>query len=305
MTVLITGGTGLVGRAIGDLGRAGDVLVGSADADLRDMEQTRRLFARVQPDAVLHLAARVGGVGSNMQHPAGFYRDNALINLNVLEAAREHGVRKLVSMLATCIWPDCTTYPLTAAALHDGAPHHSNYGYAYAKRMLEVQTRTYRQEFGCAFVTVAGTNIYGPHDNFNLEDAHVLPALIHRCYLAKQRSEPFTVWGSGSPLREFVQVKDVARLLVWSLEHYDDDAPLILTSGIETSIRAVVELVADALDYRGGVVWDADKPDGQQRKPSDDAPLTMLLPDFQFTPVEQGVREMVAWFVAHYPNVRR
>jgi GDP-L-fucose synthase len=302
--VLVTGGAGLIGSAIGALNDPDCVLVSRKEADLRDVGQTHAMFAKIRPRAVIHLAARVAGIGAQMSHPAKIMRENLLIDLNVLEAARDCGVQKLVSVLSTCVFPDSVIYPLNEKSIHDGPPHPSNFGFAYAKRMLEVQTRSYRKEWGCNFVTVVGTNIYGPGDNWSLEDGHVLPALVHRCFLAKQRGQDLIVWGTGAPLREFVYSEDVANLLMWALHNYEEESPLILTSARESSIRELVNLVAIHLKFDGNVIWDETKPDGQLRKPSDPAKLRRYLPDFHFTDIESGVQKTVDWFTRHYPDVR-
>ena len=154
------------------------------------------------------------------------------------------------------------------------------------------------------YVVLIPTNIYGPHDNWNLTEGHVVPALIHKCAVAKQSGDPLVVWGSGTPLREFVYSRDVAALSLWAAAEYDSETPLILTSGIEVSIRNLVESVVEAMGFQGEVVFDADKPDGQFRKPSSAEPLRELLPDFEFTTLRDGMDETVRWFVEHYPNIR-
>lgn len=302
--ILVTGGSGLVGSAIARLALPKMVFVSKKEADLRDPNQTKALFEKIEPTHVIHLAAHVGGVGGNSKHPGEYFRDNILINTNVLEAARISGVKKLVSFLSTCIFPDPTVFPLNEKDLHQGPPHPSNFGYAYAKRMLEVQTRAYRQEWGCNYVTVVGTNIYGPNDNFSLENGHVVSSLIHKCFLAKKNQTDMPVWGSGKPLREFVLSDDVAKLAVWTMENYDEPTPLILSSGIETSIKELVLLVAKEMNFTGKIIFDSQKSDGQFRKPSDTAKFLKLLPNFKFTPIEKGIAQTVKWFVDNYPNVR-
>lgn len=304
-TTLVTGADGLVGSAVRRLNVPNTVYTTHAEVDLTDFAQTKKLFEQVRPERVIHLAAVVGGIGANQAHPGSFLRDNVLINVNTLEAARLVGVTKLISFLSTCAWPDQCAYPLKAADFHSGPPHPSNFGYAYAKRLLEVQSRAYRQEWGCNFMVGIGTNIYGPNDNFSLTDGHVLPALIHRCFLAKQNNTELRVWGSGRALREFVLADDIARLTEWALTNYTEEAPLIFSSGVEISIKEVVELIVKYLDFTGPVVFDDTKPDGQLRKPSDTEPLRACLPDFAFTPVEIGLKQTIEWFLANYPNIRQ
>ena len=302
--ILVTGADGLVGSALRTTLGGDAVFVTRQDADLTDIDATDRLFSEFAPTHVIHLAAVVGGIGGNIMKSGDFFRSNILINTNVLESAQKHGVERLVSFMSTCIFPNEAKYPLSVEDLHNGPPHPSNFGYAYAKRMLDVQTRAYRAQWDSDFVIAVPTNIYGPHDNWNLEEGHVAPALIHKCYLAKQRNEPLVVWGSGSPLREFIYSGDVARLASWVLDDYKGTEPIILTSGIETPIKELVHIVADAMEFDGPIVFDSEKPDGQFRKPSNAQPLLDQHGDFAFTPVAEGIKQTVDWFVANYPNVR-
>lgn len=307
MKILVTGSNGLVGSAVKRVHNK-DVEIFFAtreDADLTDLAQAKALFERVKPTHVLHLAAQVGGIGGNMAHPGEYFRNNLLINVNTLEAARLANVSKLLTFLSTCIYPDKAEYPLKEDSLHLGPPHSSNFGYAHAKRMIDVQSRAYRKEWGCNFITVVGTNIYGPNDNFSIENGHVLPSLIHKCFLAKQNNEDFNIWGSGSPLREFVLSDDIAKLALWALENYNEESPIMLTSGVETSIKDVALLVAEKMDFKGNVVFDTTKSDGQLRKPSDPTKIRKYLPDFKFTSVEKGIEETVNWFNENYPNIRK
>ena len=302
--MLVTGSAGLVGHALRQLNPPDTEFVARKHADLTEFGATSTMFSLLRPRRVVHLAAVVGGLGGNMIHSGGYFRNNILINLNVLEAARLAGVEKLVSFMSTCIFPDSCPYPLSEASLHNGPPHPSNFGYAYAKRMLEVQSAAYRNEWNCNFIVAIPTNIYGPNDNFSLTDGHVIPSLIHRCHLAKERGEDLVLWGSGEPLREFVHSGDIARLTLWLLDNYSEDQPIILSSGIEVSIMELAETIAQVMGFKGRLVFDTTKPDGQLRKPSDTSKLRRYLPDFGFTPLREGLEQTVEWFLAHYPEVR-
>lgn len=304
MKLLVTGSDGLVGSAIRRLNPADAFFATREKADLTEFSATMKLFEKVQPTHVVHLAAVVGGIGGNLMHSGDFFRKNILINANVLEAARVAGVQRLVSFMSTCIFPNDAPYPLSVENLHDGPPHPSNFGYAYAKRMLEVQTRAYKAQWGLEFNVAIPTNIYGPHDNWNLVEGHVVPSLIHRCFLAKAKGESLSVWGSGNPLREFIYSDDVARLALWLIHEKAISEPLILTSGIETSIRELVGYVVESLDFQGEVCFDSTKPDGQMRKPSNDEPLRALDPPGSFVTLKEGIQKTVEWFIANYPNVR-
>jgi GDP-L-fucose synthase len=304
MTILVTGSDGLVGMALRDSLRDDAFFASRRDADLRNFDATLKLFKRVKPDRVIHLAALVGGIGGNTMKSGEYLRDNVLINMNVLECARLTQVERLVSLMSTCIFPNDGPYPLEPKNLHLGEPHPSNFGYAYAKRLLEVQSRAYRAQWEKDFLIAIPTNIFGPHDNFNLEEGHVVPALIHKIHLAKENQTSLSVWGSGSPKREFIYSRDVAQLLAWMLESYSGVEPLILSSGKETSIKDLVTDIVTITRYPGDVVFDLSKPDGQFRKPSKVDALQSLLPDYSFTSLHQGLVETIDWFQKNYPRVR-
>lgn len=311
--VLVTGGTGLVGCALQDVvaaqGPDGSEwhFVGSKDADLRDAQQTRELFERVRPTHVLHLAALVGGLFHNLSRKVDFFRENMSINDSVLQCSQLFHVRKLVSCLSTCVFPAETTYPLDETMLHNGRAHSSNEGYAMAKRLIDTLNRCYADEFGCNFTSVISTNIYGPNDNFNIDDGHVVPGLIHKCYLAKRDSTPLVIWGSGKPLRQFISSHDVAKLMLWTLDHYDSVEPLILSMDErdEVSIGNVALAIAATMDFKGEIVFDTSKADGQFKKTASNAKLRRLLPDFQFTRISKGLQETTAWFEANYEKARK
>jgi GDP-L-fucose synthase len=300
MKTLVTGGTGLVGSTIN-----ADVKLSTKDVNLKDWGTTLAVFEFFKPKKVIHCAARVGGLGGNMNYKGEFFYDNIMINTNVLEACRKVGVEKLVSFMSTCVFPDDVEYPLTEKKIHLGEPHSSNYPYAYAKRMLDVQSRAYNEQYGTNYVTVIPTNIYGPNDNFSIDNGHVLPSLLHKCYLAKQNNTDLAVWGSGKPLREFIYSDDVARLSEWALDNYDEQEPIIFSTSEEISIRDVVGIIVDKFDFKGKVIWQPDKPDGQYRKPSDNSKLKSYLPNFKFTPIEDGITKTIEWLVNNYEEIRK
>lgn len=313
--ILVTGGTGLVGQAIkwfveeagGKKENEEWVFLSSKDADLKDRASTEACFEKYKPTAVIHLAAKVGGLFLNLKYKVDMYRENTLMTDNVMECCRIYNVKKLVSCLSTCIFPDKTTYPIDETMLHNGPPHPSNEGYAMAKRMIDTLNRCYKDQHGCNFTSVIPTNIYGPHDNYNLENSHVLPGLTHKCYNAMQKGEPLTVMGSGTPLRQFIYSRDLAKLMVWVLRDYDDVEPIILSvpEEDEISIKDVVHSIVDAMEFKGEVVFDTSKADGQFKKTADNSKLRKLLPDFKFTPFQEGVKESVDWFVKNYETLRK
>jgi len=302
--VLVTGGRGLLGSAITEQKSHEIVSISRDDVDLLDFGATVSLFAEEKPDAVIHAAALVGGIGGNLMKSGEYFSGNTTVNLNVLEAARVAGVSNLVSFMSTCVFPDKANYPLTVDQLHLGPPHPSNFGYAYSKRMLDIQTRAYNQQWGLNYKVLVPANMYGPHDNFHLAEGHVIPALIHRTHLAKENSQDLEVWGSGKPLREFIYSRDVARIALLALNESLPE-PLIISNGIETSIRELVNLIVDLMDFRGEVVWNESQPDGQYRKPSDTSKLDERFSELDFTPLPAGLADTVNWFLETYPRVRK
>ena len=191
--------------------------------------------------------------------------------------------------------------------IHNGPPHFSNEGYAYAKRMIEVLNRLYHEEYGCQFTAVIPTNIYGHYDSFDIEGGHVIPGLVHKCYLAKKNNEPFVVWGSGKPLRQFIYSVDLGELFVWVLREYEEIKPIILSvdEKDEYSIEQVARAVARAFDYEEHLVFDHTKADGQFKKTASNAKLRKYLPDYKFTPLEEGIKTTVDWFNANYEIARK
>mmetsp|Transcript_2694 Transcript_2694/g.3677 ORF Transcript_2694/g.3677 Transcript_2694/m.3677 type:complete len:319 (-) Transcript_2694:199-1155(-) len=313
--VLVTGGTGLYGKAI-ERYVASDpleadakwIFLSSKEGDLRDRKQTEAIFAKYKPTHCIHLAAMVGGLFANMAKKVEFYRENMLINDNVMECCRIYNVHKLVSCLSTCVFPDKTTYPIDETMIHAGPPHSSNEGYAYAKRMIDVMNRCYADEYCAKFTSVIPTNIFGEFDNFSIQNGHVIPGLIHKCYLAKQNNTSFTVWGSGTPLRQFIYSLDLAKLTVWVLREYDSTDSIILSvdEKDEVSIKDVALMIADAMEFpRDRVVFDTTKADGQFKKTASNKKLRTYLPDFQFTPMDQALKSVVSWFVDNYETVRK
>jgi len=313
IVVLVTGGSGLVGKAIEAVITAEPkphetwIFLSSKEGDLRDKDATRAIFEKYQPTHCIHLAALVGGLFRNMKFKVEFYRENVLINDNVMECCKDFKVKKLVSYLSTCIFPDQTTYPIDETMVHTGPPHSSNAGYAYAKRMIDVLNRCYNEEYGCNFTSIIPTNIYGPHDNFSIEGGHVIPGLIHKCYLAKQNGTDFVIWGSGKPLRQFVYSIDLAKLSIWVMREYHSPEPIILSVGEEDeiSIGEVAHLIAEAMQFEGNVVFDTSKSDGQFKKTANNAKLRSLQPDFQFTTMREGIANACRWFEENFAVARK
>jgi len=306
MKILITGGTGMVGSAFKNIETEHElVLIGSKDYKLNRADQAYWMLQNIKPDAIIHLAAQVGGIKANMDYPGDFYINNIRINTNVLDAAKNFEVEKVISLLSTCIYPDNATYPLTEDQIQNGAPHFSNYAYAYAKRMLDVQSRAYRKQYGCNFITAIPNNLFGENDNFDLENSHVVPAMIRKMYEAKLNDEDVTLWGDGSPLREFTYSKDLAEILLFLLEHYDEEGPINVGNTNEISIKEVAETIAGILDFKGQIVWDITKPKGQFRKPSDNSRLLELgWSEENYTNFRKALTNVCQYVILKYPHLR-
>ena len=303
--ILVTGGTGMVGHALKQIMSDG-TFISSTDCDLRNKEDVFRLYKKHKPTHVVHLAAKVGGIAANSNYLADFYIDNVEINTNVLAAAHYNNTEKVVSLLSTCIYPDKAKYPLTENQIHLGPPHSSNYAYAYAKRMLDIQSRAYRDQYGRNYITVVPNNLYGENDNFHLEDSHVIPALMRKIHDAKINDIPsVTLWGDGTPLREFTYSKDLSEVLLFLLDNYDSPEPINVGNTSEISISSIALILKDIIGYSGNILWDTSKPKGQLRKPSDNSKLISLGWDpNQYTSIIKGLQNTYNWYIINYPNVR-
>lgn len=311
--ILVTGGSGLVGKAIQTVvkseARSDEnwIFVSSKDADLCDSNATKKLFEKHKPTHVIHLAAMVGGLFHNMSHNLDFLRKNLQMNDNVLQMSYEIGVKKVVSCLSTCIFPDKTEYPIDETMIHNGPPHPSNFGYSYAKRMIDVMNKAYHEQHGCVFTSVVPCNVFGPHDNYNPESSHVIPGLIKKLYdIIQEGGDTFTVMGTGKPLRQFIYSLDLAKLFIWVLRDYNEIDPIILSvdEESEVSINRLAEELVKAFNFKGKVVFDTTKADGQFKKTASNKKLRKYLPDFQFTPFSQAIQESVDWYKANHDAAR-
>jgi GDP-L-fucose synthase len=300
MKKLITGGNGLIGSEFEE-----GIKVCRQEYNLIDSLDVDRMYSDIKPDFVIHTAAKVGGVGANMRKKGDFFYENIMINTNVIHYAKKHNVKKLIAFLSTCVFPDKVDYPLTENKIDLGPPHFSNDAYAYAKRMSQVQISAYNEQYGTKYFCVIPTNVYGPQDNYNLNDSHVLPALIHKCYLAIKNNTKLELWGDGSPLREFIYSKDVAIICDRLLLEYEETSPIIISTSEEISIKEVAEKVAKLMGYKNKIYWDTSKPNGQFRKPSNNSKLKSVLKDLQFTPLEEGLYHTIEYFIKNYEKIRK
>lgn len=322
---LITGGSGLVGSALQrELQQNGNKVLapGSRKLDLRDRSQIscfladnqaidgEGLYSRI--GYAIHLAAKVGGIKANFFDPMNFYDENIIMNANFLSACsadEEAPVQKVVSMMSTCVYPDApyVKYPLTEDQLHMGPPHDSNFAYAFAKRMLDVQTRAIRKQHNLSYVTVIPNNIFGENDNFSYRDSHVIPALIRRIWEAKLKGYLCVeIWGDGTALREFTYSRDIAKILMVVAKEYDDDMPLNIGNTEEHTITSVAESIKDILKYDGRLVYNTQALSGQARKPSSNERLLSLTSwtKEDYTPFRVALEQTCKWFTSNYPNVR-
>ena len=304
--VLVTGGAGFLGSHVVEVlqARGAPVVVvpRSQDHDLRDATATRRLLAAARPTLLFHLAARVGGIGANRRQPGTFFHDNMVMGLNVLEQARLASVPKVVVVGTICAYPKLAPVPFREEDLWNGYPEETNAPYGIAKKALLVMAQAYRQQFGCNFVMLFPVNLYGPRDNFDLEDSHVIPAMLRKFIEAKERGDrQVTLWGDGSPTREFLFVEDAARGLVDAAERYDDPDPVNLGSGAEISIHDLATKIARCVGYGGDLVWDASKPNGQPRRRLDVSRARQRFGFEATTSLDQGLARTLTWFMSNRP----
>jgi GDP-L-fucose synthase len=302
--VLVTGGGGFVGRAVlhqlAERRATGVVAPASAEFDLSRPDDVEAMFDKTEPDLVIHLAARVGGIGANRERPADIYLDNLLMGTYVIEAARRRDTPKTVVVGTICSYPKLTPVPFREESLWNGYPEETNAPYGVAKKALLVHAQANRAQHGQNVVYLMPTNLYGPGDKFHPAVSHVIPALIKKCVEAKERDDAaVVVWGSGSASREFLYVDDAARGIVAAAERYDGADPVNLGSGAEISIRELADRIARAVGFTGELRWDPTKPDGQPRRQLDTTRADELFGFRAETPFDDGLRRTIDWYLAH------
>jgi GDP-L-fucose synthase len=298
--VTVTGGRGFLGRPlVRMLTEAGaDVSTfSSKDYNLTRQADVARMYGDLRPEIVLHLAARVGGIGANRDNPGTFFYDNAIMGIELMEQARQTGVRKFVQVGTVCSYPKFAPIPFSEDDIWNGYPEETNAPYGLAKKMLLVQAQAYRQQYGFDAIYLIPVNLYGPGDNFDLHSSHVIPALIRKCLEAKRAgAASIEVWGTGTPTREFLYVDDAARGIMLGAERYDKADPVNLGSSAEISIRDLVALVAEMIDFDGQIIFDPTKPDGQPRRKLN---VERAKREFGFvseTPFRVGLQRTIDWF---------
>ncbi len=302
--VCVTGGAGFLGkvvvRKLHERGAKSVFIPAIEEYDLVKLGDIDRMLADANADLIIHLAAQVGGIGANREHPAEFFYNNLMMGVQLMHRAWESGVEKFVAIGTICAYPKFTPVPFNEANLWDGYPEETNAPYGLAKKMLLVQAQSYRQQYGYNAIFLLPVNLYGPGDNFNPQSSHVIPALIRKCIEANEAGlNEIEVWGDGSPTREFLYVEDAAEGILLASEKYNDSEPVNLGSGFEISIKDLVEMIADLTGYKGSLIWDTSKPNGQPRRALD---VNRARNYFGFQAkmeFREGLKKTIEWYRAN------
>jgi len=308
-TVMVTGGAGFLGSHLTDelATRSGSVDIfvpRSNEYDLRKKADIRRAFEDSGSDIVIHLAASVGGIGANRENPGRYFYDNAIMGIELMEEARKQDVEKFTILGTICSYPKHTPVPFSEEDLFEGYPEETNAPYGIAKKALLTQSKAYRKQYDFNSIYLMPVNLYGPRDDFDLETSHVIPAIIRKCVEARERGEDhITAWGTGEPTREFLYVKDAAEGILDATERLDESVPVNLGSGMEISIRDLIELIADLTDFEGEIRWDTSKPDGQPRRRLDTSRAKEKFDWEASTDFEEGLRETIDWYEANREQI--
>lgn len=304
-TVMVTGGAGFLGSHLIEQleERAPDVDIfvpRSSEYDLREKSDIRRAFSNSGADVVIHLAATVGGIGANRDNPGRYFYDNAIMGIELMEMARKFDVDKFTILGTICSYPKHTPVPFSEEDLFDGYPEETNAPYGIAKKALLTQSKAYRKQYDFNSVYLMPVNLYGPRDDFDLETSHVIPAIIRKCVEARERGDDsITAWGTGEPTREFLYVKDAAEGIIRGTERLNESTPINLGSGMEISIRDLINLIADLTGFDGEIHWDTSKPDGQPRRRLDTSRAKEKFEWEASTDFEDGLKETIEWYEAN------
>jgi GDP-L-fucose synthase len=307
--VVVTGGAGFLGSFVVEQLRAKGcrqiVVPRSQDYDLVQMDAVQQLYRDAKPDLVIHLAARVGGIGANHANPGRFFYDNLMMGTQLIEVGRQQGMKKFVATGTICAYPKFAPIPFKEDDIWNGYPEETNAPYGLAKKMMLVQSQAYRQQYGFHSIVLFPVNLYGPRDNFDLETSHVIPALIRKCVAAKDAGQTsMTLWGDGSPSREFLYVEDAADGILLAAEHYDGNLPVNLGTGEEIAIRELATLIAAEVGFTGHIQWDTSKPNGQPRRCLDVSRAKQLFGFEARHRLREGVTKTVQWFQTNRQVIR-
>lgn len=307
--VLVTGATGVVGGALYDIQHEYPdrefLFCSSKDCNLTRLNEVCSYVKHIGPDAILHLAAVSGGIELSMNYPATLLRDNVLMNINIMEASRMLGIKKIVMTLSTGMYPPDAPNPLKEEYMHNGYPHPSTYSYAFAKRLVDPMTKAYRKEYGMSVIGLIPNAIVGERSNFSYNAATMVPALIRRFYENRNSNEKLVVWGDGLPLREITYGKDIARTFMWCLDHYDDEYALNIGSTEEMSVKDIAYNIANIMNIdRGRIVFDNAKPSGVFRKSTDNSKFIQLS-KFSYMSIRETLQHTIDYFCAHYPDPQK
>ena len=301
-SVIVTGGAGFLGsNVVNQLKEAGCeqiIIPRSREYDLTQMEAVKQLYADAKPNIVIHLAAKVGGIGANRDNPGRFFYDNLMMGVQMIEVGRQVNLDKFVCLGTVCAYPKFTAVPFHEDELWNGYPEETNAPYGIAKKALLVQLQSYRQQYNFNGIFLLPTNLYGPGDNFDPTSSHVIPALIKKCIDAVRSNTPYIeCWGTGSASREFLYVKDAARAIIGASEYYNGDEPVNIGAHREITIRELVPLIAELTGFQGEIRWDTTKPDGQPRRCLDTTRAHELFGFMATTDFREGLQETIQWYV--------
>jgi GDP-L-fucose synthase len=307
--VVVTGGAGFLGSFVVEQLRAHGcsriIVPRSKEYDLVQMEAIRRLYADAMPDVVIHLAARVGGIGANQANPGRFFYDNLMMGTQLIEAGRQQGLKKFVALGTICAYPKFAPIPFKEDDIWNGYPEETNAPYGLAKKMMLVQSQAYRQQYGFNSIVLFPVNLYGPRDNFDPQTSHVIPAIIRKCAEAKETGRSSLVlWGDGSPSREFLYVEDAAEGILRATESYDGDLPVNLGTGEEITVRDLAAMIAAEVGFKGRIEWDTTKPNGQPRRRLDVSRAKQLFGFQARHSLRDGLKKTVEWFRTNRRELR-
>lgn len=302
--IVVTGGAGFLGgfviKGLKDRGCVNIMVPRIEEYDLVQAKDIRRMYDEMRPDVVIHLAAVVGGIGANMAHPGEFFYKNLMMGVQLIEEGRLRGIEKLVALGTVCAYPKFTPVPFKEDDIWNGYPEETNAPYGLAKKMLLVQSQSYRQEYGFNSIFLLPVNLYGPGDNFDPASSHVIPALIRKCVEAKEAGQSYIeCWGTGAASREFLYAADAAEGILLATEKYNGSEPVNIGAGFEVKIKDLVELIAEVVGFKGEIRWDASKPDGQPRRCLDTSRAKRLFGFEAKTRFEDGLKATVDWYLAH------